>query len=283
MNNEYDSGLYGTNLKYFQDSSNFETYYNDEESVKAYPNVAYIEESEDIVYNWNYEFPEQWDPDEIVLTKDLNSTVYNILNDAGILHADPNGYTIGELQAITLEGEKGIIRPQNSGWGTESKKGTRYSIFNCYNYYDGTDWRDPDSSDMWTFDEFKYFTGLTELPERFFDNCHGLKSITIPRTINKIDTKVFHDCWWLENIELQYSPDTLQIVDTDYDNDNGWYTAFAYTSVRLDPNWSGKEEENKEPKYNGTYISSIDRLQKQTVNGKPILKTNERVIQRVSG
>ena len=57
-------------------------------------------------------------------------------------------------------------------------------------------------------------------------------------------------------------------------------TAFAYTSVRLDPNWSGEEKENDE--YNGIYISSIDRLQNQTVDGLPILKTNERVIQRVT-
>lgn len=277
MNNEYDSGLYGTNLKYFEDSSNFETYYNDEESIKEYPNVAYIEGSEIVVYNWDYETPEDWDPDEIVLTEDSNPTVYHILDDADIPHEDPDGYTIGELQAITAEGENGVLKPFNSGWGTESTRGTRYSIFNCYNYYDGTDWTDPDPSDMWTFDEFKYFTGLTELPERFFDNCHGLKSITIPRTINKIGERAFHDCWWLENIELQYSSTPLQVLDCDYFDGS---SAFIYTSVCLDPNWDGGEDE--EDAYDGTYISSLDRLQNLTVNGVSVLKTNERVIQRVS-
>ena len=276
MNNEYDSGLYGTNLKYFEDSSNFETYYNDEESIKEYPNVAYIEGSEIVVYNWDYETPEDWDPDEIVLTEDSNPTVFYILDDNGIPHEDPDGYTIGELQAITAEGENGILRPFNSGWEDESKKGTRFSIFNCYNYYDGTSWSNPPQNALWTFDEFKYFTGLTELPERFFDNCHGLKSIIIPRTINKISEHVFHDCWWLENIELQYSPTTLQVLDCDYyDGDS----AFYYTSVYLDPNWDGEHEEDV---YDGTYISPLDRIQHQTLNGVPILKTNERVIQRVT-
>ena len=292
MNNEYESGRYGTNIKYFEDEPDYTSYYNNDSSIKATPNVAYIEDSELVVYDWNYA-PEDWDPDEIVLTEETNPTIYNILNDANIEHEDPDGYTIGELQAITLED---LVKPDGSGnWdGTGPfPHGTANSIFWSYNYADGIDWNDetdPGSSDWWSFDEFKYFTGITEIPNLFFSNCHGMTSITIPRSVTKIDYYAFHDCWWLESITIEYSPQTLYIVDTDYDlqlyegyEGYQWDSAFIYTGKWLDPNWDESEKEDtfyRDVAPELGYTSSLDRLQKVMVDGEPILNTNNRPIVR---
>ena len=296
MNNEYESGRYGTNIKYFEDEPNYTSYYNNDSSVKATPNVAYIEESEQVIYDWSYA-PDDWDPDDIGLSKIDNPTVYNILNDAGIEHESPDEYTIGELQAITLED---ITRPagsENLSWDDE-EYGVNNSIFWCYDFfYDGASnyWQQPEIDKVWTFDEFKYFTGITEIPPYFFSNCYGMTSITIPRTVTKIGQNAFHDCWNLDSITIEYSPQTLYILDTDYDfsynteyGDYDWETAFPYVGKWFDSNWNNEEYEDEF--YRDThpelgYTSSIDRLEKLIPYGKtsPILNTNNRPIIRAYG
>ena len=57
MNNEYESGLYGTNIKYFETTEDFNDYIEDESFDPVEPNVAYIEKDGEtdniVVYNWN--------------------------------------------------------------------------------------------------------------------------------------------------------------------------------------------------------------------------------------
>lgn len=57
MNNEYESGLYGTNIKYFETTEDFNDYIEDESFDPVEPNVAYIENDGEtdniVVYNWN--------------------------------------------------------------------------------------------------------------------------------------------------------------------------------------------------------------------------------------
>ena len=45
-----------------------------------------------------------------------------------------------------------------------------------------------------SFDELKYFTGLTEIESSAFDRCRHLQSIRLPRNINSIGQNAFLDC-----------------------------------------------------------------------------------------
>lgn len=45
-----------------------------------------------------------------------------------------------------------------------------------------------------SFDEFKYFTNITEIPNRGFKNCNLLTSITLPTSITKFGTECFYGC-----------------------------------------------------------------------------------------
>ncbi len=53
-----------------------------------------------------------------------------------------------------------------------------------------------------SFDEFKYFTGLTTIPSSAFSECKQLQSITLPATIRKIEDFAFYDCNSLKGITL---------------------------------------------------------------------------------
>jgi len=200
MNNEYESGLYGTNIKYFENVTDYDLYVDDDSNVLEVPNVAYIEDSSLVVYDWiKPEDEGYWDPDETVLTISSNPTIFNILKVIpGLERTDSEGYTIGDLQAITL------TKLTSDGDSNEGP-GNSVSKFWCYNFQDGTDWKNPPQNKMWTFDEFKYFTSITEIPYDFFSNCHGLTSITIPSSVTDIYSRAFHDCWWLTNIKVMDS------------------------------------------------------------------------------
>lgn len=65
---------------------------------------------------------------------------------------------------------------------------------------------DPNASkitrDMESFDEFQYFTGVTELPYRAFAMCLNLKSIILPKSIKSIGDYAFISCRSLAEIEI---------------------------------------------------------------------------------
>ncbi|MBQ6433014.1 MAG: BspA family leucine-rich repeat surface protein [Bacteroidaceae bacterium] len=60
-----------------------------------------------------------------------------------------------------------------------------------------------------SFDEFQYFTGLTEIRNSTFSYCTALKSITLPATITSIDNFAFDGCAALENIVLNEGLTTI--------------------------------------------------------------------------
>lgn len=60
-----------------------------------------------------------------------------------------------------------------------------------------------------SFDEFRYFTGLTEISNSTFSYCTALKSITLPTTITSIDNFAFDGCAALENIVLNEGLTTI--------------------------------------------------------------------------
>lgn len=64
-------------------------------------------------------------------------------------------------------------------------------------------------SNIKTFDEFQYFTGITELKNMAFFNCTSLTSIIIPENITVIPDQCFHSCHKLSNIILHDKIKTL--------------------------------------------------------------------------
>lgn len=57
-------------------------------------------------------------------------------------------------------------------------------------------------SNIKTFDQFQYFTGITELKSSAFQNCANLTSIIIPENISKIPSSCFNQNRKLNNIVL---------------------------------------------------------------------------------
>lgn len=191
MNNEYESGLYGTNIKYFETTEDFNDYIEDESFDPVEPNVAYIENDGEtdniVVYNWNLS------SGPVVLTEDTNPYVYNLLVDNDIDPDQPNGFTAAGLAAIPLN--KLYFNPTPEEWNKIGTTPNSVSIFTGYDIEDIGDY-------TWMFNEFQYFTQFTNIPVSMFDSCMNLTEITLPPTITAIHEDAFHDCWDLVNIDM---------------------------------------------------------------------------------
>ena len=61
------------------------------------------------------------------------------------------------------------------------------------------------ASTITSFNEFEYFTGLTEIPSGTFSYCTSMRSITLPSSITKICSRAFEDCVALENLVIPES------------------------------------------------------------------------------
>ena len=53
-----------------------------------------------------------------------------------------------------------------------------------------------------SFDELQYFTGLTEISEKAFENCTSLTSVKLPSTVTIIEPAAFMNCRQLESIDF---------------------------------------------------------------------------------
>lgn len=240
MNNEYESGRYGTHLKYFQSLDDYNDYVDSSTTVKVRPNVSFCDGNIKYVkYNWQQ--------DTVVLSATTNPTAYKILTAANIEPSSSDGFTIDDLASITLndiyceDGGSGgfddgrgyaeIEDPEEYGYTGFCERAA--SIF--YAYGKG-EWMDNDLEE-WEFPEFQYFTGITSLPMSFFDNCLALTKIIIPPSVTSIGAYAFHDCWFLTDITILNSQNNVRIVDDtyDYNPNTGYYNtdyesaAFAYT------------------------------------------------------
>lgn len=213
MNNEYDNGLYGDHIKYFETETAYQTYKHDVKKVRSLPNVAYANTEMIVHYDWDDDII--YDPDEVVLTETSNPTVYTLLYNANFKPSDESkGFTVRDLASITESQIYTKIISEDPG------NYTIYgSIFSQYKYT--TNYND-NKSNSWSFDEFKYFTGLTQLPPHFFRSCSGLVSITLPHTIETVGYQAFHDCYSLMNVSLlshpTFDPSALSLFSF---NDNG--------------------------------------------------------------
>ena len=57
------------------------------------------------------------------------------------------------------------------------------------------------NADITSFDELKYFTGVTALENFAFYGCSALKSITLPSSISSISSQAFNSCTVLEEVK----------------------------------------------------------------------------------
>ena len=274
MNNEYESGRYGTHLKYFQSLDDYNDYVDSSTTVKVRPNVSFCDGNIKYVkYNWQQ--------DTVVLSATTNPTAYKILTAANITPTNPAGFTVADLAAITLDdiycqnagsggfesNEKGFV---SGGWAEltpEERKdlyddefcSQGYSIFFCYG--NGDSGRDMTWASEWEFPEFQYFTGITSIPSNMFRNCKGLTRIVIPSSVTYIGGNAFCNCYSLTNITILNSQNNISIVDYNYNNDDYDYddSAFVYTG------WLPNGDEDEQ--WGETYDSPLER-----VIGEGILK-----------
>lgn len=271
MNNEYESGRYGTHLKYFQSLDDYNDYLDSSTTVKARPNVAYCDGNIKYVkYNW--------ENDTVVLSAASNPTVYKILTAANIEPSTSEGFTISDLAAITLDDiycqnpgsggfesyEEGFV---SGGWAELTPEertdlydneycSRGYSIFFCYGNGDGGG--DMTWASEWEFPEFQYFTGITSIPNDMFRNCKGLTSITIPSSVTYIDVNAFCNCYSLTNITILNSQNNVSIVDYNYNDEDYSSSAFAYTGFI--PNGDYEDEQ-----WGEDYNSPLDRVKSEGI------------------
>ena len=60
-----------------------------------------------------------------------------------------------------------------------------------------------------SFDELKYFTGLTYLDQYEFMNCSGLQCVTIPSGVTTLKEKAFYGCSSMTSVTIPYSVTSL--------------------------------------------------------------------------
>ena len=68
---------------------------------------------------------------------------------------------------------------------------------------------DPAVQYIRSFDEFQYFTSVTEIPEAMFSECASLTSVTLPESIITISSRAFANCNYLRTIVLPASLETI--------------------------------------------------------------------------
>ena len=96
----------------------------------------------------------------------------------------PNG-KVPNSQLLTVA-QAGMINQNELQPGS----GFATSIFRTGNFY----------QNCTSFDEFEYFTGLTEIPVYLFYGCSKIESIVLPRSITKICSNAFAGCSSLKSI-----------------------------------------------------------------------------------
>ncbi len=63
--------------------------------------------------------------------------------------------------------------------------------------------------DMTSFDEFQYFTGLTNIPEYAFNHCESLTTITLPNSVKTIGANTFGGCYQLQTLKINSNVESI--------------------------------------------------------------------------
>ena len=82
-----------------------------------------------------------------------------------------------------------------------------------------------DNIDITSFNELKYFTGLTSIGYGAFDMCTGLTSITIPNSVTNIGESAFFECSGLTSVTIPNSVTSI--------GDQAFYGCSGLTSFAI--------------------------------------------------
>jgi hypothetical protein len=144
------------------------------------------------------------DADSIIITQDENN-VYFELADGTVITISKTGQS-ADPNVIQFEDE--AVKAICVGyWDFDNDGELSYNeaakVTDITNVFRGTN--------ISTFNEFQYFTGLTEVSKYTFTGCEDLIRIVIPQNVNIIDEHAFANCTNLARITLNTSLTTIGI------------------------------------------------------------------------
>ena len=180
-------------LKLFKTDIDYQNYINSDDCIK--PNVSYTEDTDNLYYNPRIDLPDNppVDKNPIILTYESNPAVMDICYYQGWA-ASPDEMHKSEAEKVTDSG--------TAFQGLQSNTNT-YG-YRTYGY--GSD----DLTEEFTsFDEFKYFTGITSISDSAFKDCSKLTSITIPDSVTSIGSSAFQYCSGLTSTMIPDSVTTI--------------------------------------------------------------------------
>mgnify|MGYP003290262559 CR=1 FL=1 len=159
-------------LKYFTNESDYQTFKGSEDYVL--PNVSYVVEGDKVKYNLE---------DFIIMTSESNPEVMKVCYNQGWA-ASPYEMYASEAAKVTSIG----TAFQNLG----QRSSNNYGYNSGYSGYDSV-YSGSSSSFTFSFDEFKYFTGVTSIEDWAFASSN-MVSITIPDSVTSIGEWAFNAC-----------------------------------------------------------------------------------------
>lgn len=127
-----------------------------------------------------------------------------------IVFADP---VVGQICA-TNWGDGTGIKPSQAAQVTNAQLGTTFR----------------NNTQITSFDELQYFTGLTQIQANAFNGCSSLLDITIPSTVTTINNSAFTGCSAMQNFtSLTTSTFSIRIIGNAGDGTGTLYFAGSLT------------------------------------------------------
>ncbi len=161
-------------LKYFKTDADYQNYFKSDDFVT--PNVSYVEDTNIVYYN----------PYDLIMTSESNPEVMKVCYNQGWA-ASPSEMHASEAAKVTSIGN--AFQGLGQGDSASGDSGSNISF-------------------TFSFDEFKYFTGVTSIVKDAFYGSN-IVSITIPDSVTSIGGRAFYNCSSLTSITI---PDSVTSI-----------------------------------------------------------------------